>query len=171
MRPTDIVVVGKIQTAHGLRGLLKVRSFTDPPNNFEKYSDCYISKNTRSDWRASVISSVSKNGNSFLVEIENITNREQALAIKSELIGVGRDKLEEVGSGEYYWTDLVGCSVENGEGFQFGKVDRLIETGSNDVMEISGTQGKRLIPFSGDYLVSVDIDQRLIVVVWEPDWN
>ena len=171
MRPTDIVVVGKIQTAHGLRGLLKVHSFTDPPNNFAKYSDCYISKNNGSDWRASVISSVSKNGNSFLVEIENITNREQALAIKSELIGVGRDKLEEVGSGEYYWTDLAGCSVENGEGFQFGKVDRLIETGSNDVMEISGTQGKRLIPFSGDYLVSVDIDQRLIVVVWEPDWN
>lgn len=171
MLPTDIVVVGKIKNAHGLKGLIKVNSFTDPPNNLAKFSDCFISKNNGSDWSASVILSAFENGNSFLVEIESVTNREQALAIKSALLGVQRRQLGEIDSGEYYWTDLIGCAVENREGFQFGKIDRLIETGSNDVMEIVGSLGKRLIPFSEEYLLSVDLDLGLIVVEWEQDWN
>ena len=171
MLPTDIVVVGKIKNAHGLKGLLKVTSFTDPPDNLAKFSDCFISKNNGSDWSASVILSASENGKSFLIEIENVTNREQALAIKSALVGVERRLLGGIDSGEYYWTDLIGCVVENRKGFQFGKIDRLIETGSNDVMEIVGNLGKSLIPFSDEYLLSVDLDLGLIVVDWEPDWN
>ena len=75
MLPTDIVVVGKIKNAHGLKGLIKVNSFTDPPNNLAKFSDCFISKNNGSDWSASVILNAFENGNSFLVEIESVTNR------------------------------------------------------------------------------------------------
>lgn len=170
MLPTEIVVVGKIKNVHGLKGLVKAGSYTDPPENLSNYSDCYLSTNDGLDWRPYEISTNAVNGSNFLLQVKNVTNRDSALLIKGALIGVERERLESTLSGEFYWADLIGCTVKNHDGFRFGAVDRLFETGSSDIMVILGEKGDILVPFSDKYVFTVDLDQKLITVDWEQDW-
>ena len=100
-----------------------------------------------------------------------MTNRDEALSLNGALVGVDRNKFEALEEGEFYWSDLLGSSVENQEGFRFGIVKRFIETGSNDVMEIERQGANLLIPFSSKYLRSIDPETRLIIVDWEKEWN
>ena len=66
--------------------------------------------------------------------------------------------------------DLIGCSVETSDGTRLGKIDSMMETGSADVMEISGKNKKHLIPFDSKFLSVVEVEKRRIVVFWDERW-
>lgn len=85
-------------------------------------------------------------------------------------IGVRRDQLPALSPGEYYWKDLIGLQVVNIEGDDFGTVDKLLETGANDVLVVKGEQ-ERLIPFvMKQVIVEVDLQQGQIRVDWDKDF-
>ena len=83
---------------------------------------------------------------------------------------MARDQLPEPEEDEYYWTDLIGLTVNTLEGVKLGQVLRLIETGSNDVLVVNGER-ERLIPLLWDNVViRVEIEKGIIVVDWDPDF-
>jgi 16S rRNA processing protein RimM len=72
--------------------------------------------------------------------------------------------------GEYYWIDLIGLRVVTEEGVELGQVERLLETGANDVLVVQGER-ERLIPFLiGLVVKQIDLTQGLMMVDWDPDF-
>jgi 16S rRNA processing protein RimM len=71
--------------------------------------------------------------------------------------------------GEYYWVELIGMTVRNLSGIQFGEITQMMATGANDVMVVQGDTA-RLIPYvSGIYVIDVDIESRSVLVDWHED--
>ena len=83
-------------------------------------------------------------------------------------VAVTEEQLDPLEPGEYYWHQLQGLEVINHSGDNLGKVDRLIETGANDVMVLTGDQ-ERLIPYVAG-ITQVDLTAGLIKVDWEKDY-
>ena len=80
-----------------------------------------------------------------------------------------RDQFKALPPGEFYWADLTGLMVKNLDGVDLGKVNRLLETGANDVLEVID-QKTRLIPYVPEvFVLDVDLESRTITVDWHPD--
>ena len=98
-----------------------------------------------------------------------VTTGDEALGYRGCDVAVERWRLPDLEDGEFYWTDLVGLRVVTADGVDLGEVERMLETGANDVMVVRGGL-ERLIPFlRGTVVQSVDVERGAIVVDWHPD--
>ncbi len=162
------VIVGKLIGAHGVKGWLKVYSWTQPRENILRYNPWLIRQD--GDWRSVEVIDGRKQGKSIVVSLDGVADRDEALAMRDVEVAIHREQLEVLESGEYYWSDLVGMQVRNLAGESLGEVTGLLETGADDVLVIRGDI-KRLVPFSQPQIVkSVDLDAGEIVVDWELDY-
>ena len=111
-----------------------------------------------------------KQGKGLAALLPGFENREQAAALVGQQIFVERDQMPPTEKDEYYWSDLEGLEVQTTGGEKLGRVDRLMETGANDVLVVTGDRD-RLIPFiQGQYVKRVDLEAELIEVDWDPDF-
>jgi 16S rRNA processing protein RimM len=163
------VVVAALVALHGVRGGFKLRSYCEPPDRLFKYKALELRRGEQSlpvQWRAR---QSSREG--FIVEIEGIADRDQALPWLGGEISVARSQLPKLQAGQYYWVDLEGLAVRGvTDDFDFGVVQQVLDTGANLVLRVRDAAGKeRLLPFvEPDYVKSVDLDQGRIVIDWDP---
>jgi 16S rRNA processing protein RimM len=102
--------------------------------------------------------------------LEGIDSRELAAQWINHEVAVRCEQLLPLNEGEYYWADLIGLRVVTKEGVELGQVERLLETGANDVLVVQGER-ERLIPFlTGLVVKQVDLAQGLLTVDWDPDF-
>ncbi len=168
MSNQDLINVGKISGVFGLKGWVKVFSYTEPRENILSYKHWSLKKSGQ-DKSVKVISGQLQ-GKGVVAQIEGVTDRDQALLLMGWDVYITHDQLPALTKGEYYWTDLIGLDVENLEGFQLGKVDSLFETGANDILLVKGER-ERALPFiKGQIVVSIDVAGRKIVVDWDADF-
>jgi len=160
--------MGRFGAAYGIRGWLKVISFTDPVDNLLDYKTWQIKHNEQ--WDSFVIEDGRRHGENLVVKINNCEDRDQARTFTNDLIAVPRNELAPLQQNEYYWADLVGLRVVNQKGIELGKIDHLIETGSNDVMIVKGTNTEHLLPYTRDVVKSIDLDNKEIHVDWDEDF-
>ena len=106
----------------------------------------------------------------LLAKLAGVETREQAAALKGKPICVPRAALPEPADGIYYWADLVGLEVVNAEGLVLGVVKGMISSGAQDVMELAGANGTRLLPWVSAVVKRVDLEARRIEVDWGADW-
>jgi 16S rRNA processing protein RimM len=85
-------------------------------------------------------------------------------------IYIYKEQLPELPEGEFYWDDLVGMKVVGLDGYDFGSIEGMHDTGANQVMIVATQDQKRLIPFSKPYLISTELDKKLITVDWDPEF-
>ncbi len=100
-----------------------------------------------------------------------------AMQLTGALIAITPDQLQALSENEFYWRDLIGLRVINREGIELGTVQRLMETGANDVLVVSdeqtAEQGGRehLVPWTpGQAVLEVDLEQGRIQVDWDEDF-
>lgn len=161
------VVLGRISGFFGVRGWVKVYSYTEPRDAVLNYKSWLLSSN--GDWRTAEVVEGKRHGKTVIAHIEGIDDRDQAAALIGCDIGVPRSELPETDEGQYYWSDLEGLQVVTKNGTELGKVKYLLETGANDVMVINGEQ-ERLVPFViDDVVLDVDLAAGVITVDW--DWD
>ncbi len=111
-----------------------------------------------------------KQGKGLVALLPAVEDREQAISLVGQQIFVGRDQLPATAEDEYYWSDLEGLDVHTTKGEVLGRVEKLMETGANDVLVIRG-QRQHLVPFvQGQYVIRVDLDAGLIEVDWDPEF-
>ncbi len=111
-----------------------------------------------------------KQGKGMAALLPGYSDREQAVALVGQQIFVSRDQMPPTEEDEYYWSDLEGLEVHTTNGEVLGLVDRMMETGANDVLVVRGDR-ERLVPFiQGQYVMRVDLEAGLIVVDWDPDF-
>jgi 16S rRNA processing protein RimM len=164
----DVVVVGRITSVFGIKGWVKVASFTDPADNLIDYGPWLV--NEQGGWREIDVSETARRSKGYIARIGDCRDRDAAARFTGRDIGVARSALPAAGEDEYYWSDLTGCRVRTTEGVELGVVDRLFATGSNDVMVVRGEGRERLIPFTSAAVPSVDLAARQLVVDWDPDF-
>jgi 16S rRNA processing protein RimM len=172
----DIVIIGKITSAFGVKGGVKVFSFTQPRLNILNYNPWLLKIDGQ--WQPIELKSGREQGKTITAQLDGIKDRNQAETLSGVEIGVYASQLPEPSADEFYWRELEGMRVVNTEGVDFGVVSHLIETGSNDVLIVKETaeqsvgraRKERMIPFIADAIVAVSREQRLITVEWDADF-
>ena len=109
----------------------------------------------------------------YVAQINGINDRDEAQLLTGALIGVARQSIPEPDQDEYFWHDLIGCQVTNQQGDVLGQVAELMETGAHAILSIKAKDTKRdlLVPFTQQYVLSVDAKQKQLVVNWQADWS
>ena len=168
------VLVGEIIGAHGLKGWVRVFSYTRPVKQILTYSPWQlVSPNEREEF---TISCSRVSGKKIMVLFEECMSRDAADGLMARQIFIDRSQMPKLESGDFYWNDLVGMHVKSTEGVFFGYVDTLIETGANDVLVVSPSKGswddqERLIPYvEGEIIVNVDQSSNQITVNWQSNY-
>jgi 16S rRNA processing protein RimM len=163
----ELICVGHILGAQGLKGWVRVFSNTHPRDNIVNYSPWFIEQGDVLD---EVHVSGRVQGKNVLAQLDGCEDRSQAEALAGCRIFIDPAQLPRLQEGDYYWSDLIGLKVESLQGDTLGVVASILETGANDVLVVSGER-ERLIPFVvGDIVHEVDIERQRIVVDWLPDY-
>ena len=161
------LVLGRISGLYGVRGWVKVHSYTEPREAILKYGNWLLEQD--GVWQETSVAEGRKQGKTVVARLDAVTDRDMASAFVGMTIGVARSDLPQTDSGEYYWADLEGLQVINQDGRVLGKVAYLLATGANDVLVIQGDQ-EVLVPFVKDEVIKgVDLASGIISVDWEWD--
>ncbi|OCG17853.1 ribosome maturation factor RimM [Gilliamella sp. Fer1-1] len=173
MNTENLIVVGKLGSSYGIRGWLRIFSFTELPDSIFDYTPWYIQR--AGQWQEVIVESFKPHNHDMIVKLKGIDDRDQANALTNIEVFVDAEKLPALNNGDFYWKDLIGCRVKTVNGYDLGQVTDLMETGSNDVLVVKanlkdafGTT-ERLIPFVDDqFIKQVDLVTKMIVVDWDP---
>lgn len=161
------VSLGRVVGPHGVRGWVKVESWTRPRENILGFACWHLAG--AAEERAYRVLDGRHPGKALAARLEGVDDRDAALALAGLEIRVRRDALPPAEEGEYYWWDLEGLRVETPNGVTLGVVDHLVETGANDVLVVRGER-ERLIPFvPGEVVIDVDLEAGRLRVDWDPE--
>jgi 16S rRNA processing protein RimM len=174
---SNLVNVGRLTAVYGVKGWLKVHSYTEPAENLFEYQPWLLK--TAHGIKQVEIDEVRPHGDAFVVHIVGVDDRDLAATYAAVDIAVKRDVLPVLDEGEYYWSQLEGLVViTQYEGIEkrLGRVSKIFETGANDVLVVtpddqSIDQRERLIPYVPEqFVLSVNLDVAEIRVDWDPEF-
>lgn len=160
---TKYLEIGQIVNTFGIKGMVKIKPFTDDIKRFDKLESVYIeNKKGRKEYK---IEEVKYHKNMVLMQLEGIHTVEEADLLRQSYLLVDREKEEPLEEGVYYIVDLLGLEVYTDEGQLLGKVDDIFNTGSNDVYVVKNELGKQiLLPGIPDVLKNVNLEEGKITV-------
>ena len=173
MASDDLITVGQVLGPHGIRGWVKIRSFTDPEEQLFGYEPLYLKQRAgQVNLEVEARKALTKG---WSVKLKGVDDRNAAELLKGVDIVMPSAALPELAENDFYWRDLIGMAVVS-KGVLLGVVSNMLETGANDVLVVKGTQDsvdeqERLIPFLLDrFVVGVDKASNTIEVDWDPEW-
>lgn len=169
-RDDENIIIGKINGVYGVKGWVKVYSYTDPREAITKYNPWYLKKG--GVWKAVKIEDSKPQAKTVIAKIEGCDDRDAALLFSGTEVSIKPEQLGSLDEGKYYWRDLIGLRVRNQDDYDFGEVQSLMETGSNDVLVVKSDEGKEtLIPWTmGQAIIKVNLEDGLILVDWDDDF-
>ena len=167
-------VVGKITSAYGVKGWVKVLSYTEPMDNLLSYRRViWVAEGGQ---RELEVEAGKRHGKGMILKLKGFETPETVRVLCGGLIEVAVEEFPALAEGEYYWHQLEGLKVITTAGQLLGVVDHLMETGANDVLVVRATpesidQQERLIPYLPDQVVQqVDLEAGCLTVDWEPEF-
>jgi 16S rRNA processing protein RimM len=161
------VVLGRVGAPHGVRGWVKVSSYTEPAAGIADYPQWTLVQAGRS--RQVRVLESKRAGQNLAVRLEGIDTMDAARLLTGAEIQVDRSELPEPGPHEHYLHDLVGLDVANREGVALGRVDGFLEMPAHPVMVLRDGKVERLVPMVPERLVAVDLAGRRVTVDWHQD--
>jgi len=167
--PQGMILLGRVHGAFGVRGELKLESFTEPASAIFRYQPWTL-RDVQGRERMLTQARGRETAKGLVTTFPDVIDRDGAEALRGTEVYAPRSALPPPKPGEYYWVDLEGLRVVNLEGADFGVVSHLFSTGANDVLVARGDR-ERMIPFlEPDYIRSVDFDSRIVTVDWDADF-
>ena len=161
------ILLGRIVGAFGIRGQIKIESWTEPRDAIFRYQP-WILRDALGNEREYTGARGKESGKHLVATFPEVTDRNEVEAMRGTEIFVPRSALPPPKPGEFYWVDLEGFRVVTVEGVDLGTVSHLFSTGANDVLMVRGDR-ERMVPFvEPDFVKSVDFDAGLITVDWDP---
>lgn len=163
----ELICVGHVLGAQGIKGWIRVFSNTSPRENIVSYSPWLVEQGGE---LVEMKVSGRLQGKNVVARLAGIDDRDRAEALAGCRLFIRPQQLPGLGAGEYYWSDLIGLEVETLAAEPLGVVAEMLETGADDVMVLRGER-ERLIPFVLDEIVrEVDLGKRRLVVDWSPEY-
>ncbi len=179
--PADLIAVGRVVDAYGLRGWVKIDPFNDPESS--------VLLRTRRWWLADpridrpgapagglrdtpcVVERARTQGGHVVAKPATTNDRDAALSLRGCEIRVSRADFPAGEDGEFYWSDLVGCEVRNPAGERLGAVFAVEDYGAHPILRLRDeTSRERMIPFVAAHVIEVDLAGRRILADWALDF-
>ena len=155
--------LGQIVNVKGLKGEVKVNSFTDDNTKFERIPNVFLKQ--KGNLKEYSIESVGYNKNQVIIKFKGIDTIEEAEKLRNSYIVVDREIFGELPEGVYYIADLLGLDVYTEDGTHIGKVDDIFSTGDNDVYVVKDELGKqKLLPGIDEVIKQIDLESGKIIV-------
>lgn len=155
--------IGQIVNTFGIKGMVKVKPFTDDIKRFDSLKKVYIENN--SNKKEYEIEEVKYHKNMVLIKFEGIENIEQAERLRNSYLTISRNSAEELEEGRYYVVDLLGLEVYTDEQILLGTLEDIFNTGSNDIYVVKNEEGKQiLLPAIQDVIKKIDIENKKVIV-------
>ncbi|MDD2723555.1 MAG: ribosome maturation factor RimM [Methylovulum sp.] len=168
MPDKELINVGEISGVFGIKGWVKVFSYTDKRENILRYAPWLLKK--ADETKTVNVLEGALQGGAVVARLDGINDRDQAAALMGWTIFIRFGQLPKTAEDEYYWSDLIGLTVETVEGIPLGNVENLLETGANDVVIVKGERD-RAIPFlQGQTIIRIDLPSQKMIVDWDPDF-
>ena len=164
MNESELVIVGSIGSPYGIKGWVKISSFTEPRTNILSYRPWLVGGERT--WQPYEPITLKEHGPGFLASFSEINDRNEASRLTGLQIAVDRSLLPEVGENEYYWRDLSGLEIFDQNKTYLGVLARLIDIGPHAVMVVNDDEEEILIPFVAKHVLNVDFDEKRIDVSW-----
>lgn len=156
----DLVIVGGIAGAFGVKGEVRLKSYCANPADIETYD--LVSEDGLREFQIE-LTGTTKNG--FTARITGVSNKDQADALKSTQLCADRSAMPELADDEYYYADLIGLEVLDTGGTVIGAVKTVVNHGAGDILEIhaSGQSATVMLPFTKEIIPTVDIKTGRII--------
>ena len=160
---TKYLEIGQIVNTFGIKGMVKIKPFTDDIRRFDKLEKIYIeNKKSRKEY---VIEEVKYHKNMVLMKLKGIDTPEDANLLRQSYLLIDRDKEEPLEEGTYYIVDLLGLEVYTDEDKLLGTVQDIFNTGSNDIYIVKDEQGKQvLLPGISEVIKEINLEDKKIIV-------
>ena len=155
--------IGRIVNTFGIKGIVKVKPFTDDIKRFDNLKTVYIEKNnTQKEYE---IEEVKYHKDMVLIKFKGVDTVEQAELLRNAYLTISRDSAEKLEEGRYYIVDMLGLEVYTDEDKLLGKVDDIYNTGSSDIYVVKDEKGKQiLLPAIKEVIKKVDLENQKIIV-------
>ncbi len=144
---------------HGVRGELKVRSFADDASIFQAGGSLLIKKPGKAD-EIRCLKGVRAHQQMLLFSLEGLTDRDQARDLIGAEIWIAREQMPELEKGTYYWFEIIGLDVYQGENDYLGRIREIIPTGSNEVYVVRDGRRETLVPALQSVIVDIDLREK-----------
>ncbi len=164
---SEWIVMGRIAAPFGIKGWVKVQSFSDDPGTLMDFDSWRIGRGDKHT--VFHVDTVQDHSNTLVAKLDGIDDRDAAFALRAQEISIERSRLPPPADDEFYWSELIGLKVVNREGAVLGTVSSLMETGAHDLLVIKGVR-EHLIPFVAAFVGKVDVAGGVIEVDWGEDY-
>ena len=158
--PQNPILLGVVGGAHGIKGEVRIKSFTEDPTDIKAYGPLFDAKGNKYTIRTARIQK-----NVVVVTINEISDRNGAELLNGTELFVDRSALPEDEEDEFYQSDIVGMAVESVDGAAIGTVIAFHDFGAGEVIEIKPERGASvMIPFSEAAVPDIDVERRVMIV-------
>tara|TARA_R110000868_G_scaffold8205_10_gene42910 strand:+ start:4499 stop:5011 length:513 start_codon:yes stop_codon:yes gene_type:complete len=169
MSSDNLVIIGRIGKTYGIKGWVKVHSFTQPTSNLLTYSPWQFKLNDQ--WQDWELEDTKPHGDGFIAKLRGFNNPEDAKRIVNADIAINREQLPAAKDDEIYWHDLTGLTVITKDGDTLGTITELLESGAHDLIVVKGDK-EYLIPYVLErFVLQVDTDKQHMTVDWDKDFT
>lgn len=155
------ICVGVITSVSGVKGYVKVRSFTESPDDLARFDRIF--DENQNEYKINLIST---KRDALIIGVEGIDNRNDAEKLRNTKLFIERSALPKVANDEYYHADLIGMEVVLSNGYKYGMVKNIVNFGAGDIIEIYSYDAEKLIyyPFTKQYVPHVDfVDSKIVL--------
>ena len=162
--PDTMVAVGKISGTHGIRGHLRIHSYSGNLESLLHARTVTLAQSVTAPAERFTITEARPHRSGFIVRLEGLDDINQAERLVGSEVLLLRSQLPQTADDEYYWCDLIGLSVVTDDQRELGTISDIFETGSSDIYVVTGTGREYLIPAIGDVISSIDLENRRMVI-------
>ena len=165
----DFIVIGRITSTHGVKGWVSVESYS---SNIEDIFSYKLFLQTDGKFKSIEVSDYRLMPKKIIVKLKSIDSIDSAQPFLDCKIYTKNSQLSKLEENEYYWSDLIGCSVYSNEKHLLGKVTNIFRNFSSDILVIENSENKKeiLIPFINHFLSEVNLREKTIRVDWKDDY-
>ncbi len=165
----ELVIIGVLSSTHGLKGDMKLYLFTNAHEILRKVPEYVLVNKEESHSLNIKFQRFKKHSDHYIVHIAGVETIAEAEKLKGLYVYVKKEYLPKLKEGQYYFFELVGCSVYDQNGNYVGEVKEVIETGNNDVISVKKDNQEFLIPVIEDYVKVIDKEGKKIHIIM-PEW-
>jgi len=162
--PSSLIELGIVGAPFGVRGWVKLRSYTEPPDRLLEHRSLQLC--IGGVWRAYRIETSGRSGGQLTVKLIGVVDRDEAQKLRGAAVGVPRSELPERSDKDFYRADLIGCEVVNLKGVRLGVVQHFVEIPAHALMVVRGDQ-EYWVPAVPQHLRRVDLQARRVIVDWD----
>lgn len=162
--PSALIELGVVGAPFGVRGWVKLRSFTDPPERLLEHRQ--LNLKVGGVWKIYTIEIDGRSAGQLTVKLEGVGDRDSAQGLRGAPVAILRSELPPPQARDFYRADLIGFEVLNLAGTRLGTVEHFIEIPAHALMVVRGER-EYWVPAVPQHLRRVDLQARQVVVDWD----